>query len=56
MHLRTNSDYFSIRHCLIDFINRGRVFTARYELGIQIKSYSFVLKGFNTVLYSVMCA
>jgi hypothetical protein len=35
--LRINSDYFPIQHELIEFYNRDGVFTARYELSLQIR-------------------
>jgi hypothetical protein len=36
--LRTNSDYFPIRHQLTGFCNRDGVFTARYGLSLILRS------------------
>jgi len=45
--LRTNSGYFPIQHKLTGFYNRGRVFTARYGLGLRIRQIQFRPQGFN---------
>ena len=37
IYLRTNSDLCHLQHKLIGFYNRDEKFTARYELGLQIK-------------------